>query len=130
MSKNFDPKIGAATKFQPGHEYKARPRPWRDALMRVLARRKAMVTVDEHVQEMLALDAIAEQCVERALKGDKDSIMEIANRVDGKPAQQLVHTGDEEGGPVKYQRIERVIVDPARPPDATDTDGASVPSVH
>jgi hypothetical protein len=33
---------------------------------------------------------------------------EYGDREDGKPAQALIHTGDEEGGPVRVEKIELV----------------------
>lgn len=57
------------------------------------------------------LRTIAAKLIEKAQGGDMQAIQELANRTDGKVAQQIVHTGDEEGGPVQ-SRIELIIVDP------------------
>lgn len=57
------------------------------------------------------LRAVADALIEKATTGDVQAIREIADRLDGKVAQQVIQTGDEEGGPV-VQRIEHVIVDP------------------
>ncbi len=43
-----------------------------------------------------ALDAVALQLVDQGLAGEQWAICEIANRLDGKPAQQIVHSGDSE----------------------------------
>lgn len=59
-----------------------------------------------------ALRTIAAKLIEKAMQGDLQAIQELANRSDGKVAQQVIHTGDEEGGPVR-NRIELIIVDPA-----------------
>lgn len=58
-----------------------------------------------------ALRMIAQKLIDKASGGDLAAIQELANRTDGKVAQQLIHTGDEEGGPVQ-SRVEMVIVDP------------------
>jgi hypothetical protein len=54
---------------------------------------------------------IAKQLIAKATAGEMQAIQELANRTDGKVAQQLIHTGDEDGGPLVH-RIERVVVDP------------------
>jgi hypothetical protein len=53
------------------------------------------------IQAGQALDKIAELVVMKALLGDKDSIAEIGNRLDGKPAQSVTVDGDGDGGPIK-----------------------------
>lgn len=58
------------------------------------------------------LRRIAEKVALLAEEGDMAAIKEIGDRLDGKPAQTTVVQGDEEGGPVRFQKIERVIVDP------------------
>ena len=52
----------------------------------------------------------ARQLLER---GDPLAIRELADRLDGKVPQALV--GDDEHPPMKVERIERVITDPANP---------------
>lgn len=47
------------------------------------------------------LRQVADALIEKAATGDVQAIKEIADRLDGKPAQQVVHSGDDEGGPVK-----------------------------
>lgn len=88
-------------------------KPWRDALM---------LALNEADGDRKRLRAVAEKCVAQALNGDMQAIKEVADRLDGKPAQQQIHTGDEDGGPVTIQHIERVIIDPANP------DSPSVPA--
>lgn len=79
-------------------------KPWRDALNMALKD-----------QDGLALRRIAEKTVAFAEAGEQWAVKEIADRMDGKAVQQQIVTGDEEGGPVRIERIETVIVDPANP---------------
>ena len=51
--------------------------------------------------------------LERAAEGDIAAFNVFADRLDGKPAQQLIHAGDPEN-PVAYHKVENVIVDPKR----------------
>jgi hypothetical protein len=99
-----------------GNQNAAKAKRWQDALVKALARYS---NDDGKIQAGQALDKIAEVVVMKALAGDKDSIIEIGNRLDGKPAQALIHQGDEEGGPVKVEKIERVI----RRADAANRNG-------
>lgn len=70
--------------------------------MRALARKSGSVEA--------GLDAAADKLAMMAIDdGDRWALEEIGDRVDGKPAQALIHQGDEDGGPVKVERIERVI---------------------
>lgn len=57
------------------------------------------------------LHRIAERLVAEAMAGDSWAIQQVADRLDGKPAQAIIG-GDEDDPAVKVlQRIERVIVD-------------------
>lgn len=77
-------------------------KPWRDAL-----------TLALKDGDGLKLRKIAEAVVSLAETGDMQAIKEIGDRMDGKPAQQTIVTGDEDGGAVNLiHRIERTIVDP------------------
>lgn len=62
-------------------------------------------------EDRKALRDVAKKLIEKASGGDMQAIQELANRTDGKVAQQVIHTGDEEGGPIAA-RVEMVIVDP------------------
>ena len=55
-----------------------------------------------------ALRRIARKLLEQAYTGDIAAIKEVADRLDGKVAQLI--GGDDEAGPVRFARIERVIV--------------------
>ena len=71
-----------------GNTNSAKAKPWQKALERALARHGG--DVDS------GLNPLAEKVLKLALDGDKDAWQEIANRLDGKPAQQLIHSGDSE----------------------------------
>jgi len=93
--------------FQPGQSGnpggRPKTKPFRDALKRVL---------DEAGKDDERLRLIAEALLGKAATGDVQAIKEIADRLDGKPAQAIVG-GDDEDSPIKLiQKIERVIVDP------------------
>lgn len=77
-------------------------KPWRDALNMALKD-----------GDGLRLRRIADAVVTLAETGDMQAIKEIGDRLDGKPAQQTIVTGDEDGGALNLvHRIERIIVDP------------------
>lgn len=63
------------------------------------------------------LDKVCDRLVAMMAEGStaedfKWAFEQVANRLDGKPAQQVVLNGDEDGGPVKVQTIEIKAVDP------------------
>ena len=78
---------------------------WREALMLVLNR-----PLDEaQPKGRTNLDKLVLKQFELASAGDSQSIRDIADRLDGKPAQAIV--GDNEADPLNIiQRIERVII--------------------
>lgn len=84
-------------------------KPWRDAL-----------TLAIKDGDGLKLRRIADAVVTLAETGDMQAIKEIGDRLDGKPAQQTILTGDEDGGPVQIHKIETVIVDPKFNDNASD----------
>lgn len=71
----------------------------RDALM--VALKREALSAEGKPTKKLAL--IADALVDKACEGDVAAIKEIGDRVDGKPAQALEHTG-EGGGPVEIVR--------------------------
>ena len=85
---------------------------WREALERALAR--SCKTKAKTVGA--GLDKIADIVVKEALDGNKDAWQEIANRLDGKHAQSVQLSGDEDN-PV-ITRIETVIRKPDGNTDA------------
>jgi hypothetical protein len=96
-----------------GNQNAAKAKRWQDALHKALAR---FQTEDGKVKAGEALDKIAEMVVLKALAGDKDSIAEIGNRLDGKPHQSVQLDGDGEGGPVNLSlAVAYAQPDPASP---------------
>lgn len=92
-----------------GNNNAGKGKDWNDALRYALANYEDK---DKAVERGKALKKIAMKVVEKAIEGDKDSIQEIGNRLDGKPAQSIV---GEEDNPLKIlHRIERTIVDPKK----------------
>lgn len=76
-------------------------KPFRDALRMELA-----AAGEDHK----ALRRIARQLIASAEQGELQAIKELADRIDGKPAQAIIG-GDEDDPPITV--IERRIVDPA-----------------
>jgi hypothetical protein len=69
-----------------GNQNAAKGRRWANAL------REALITYEDPermIQAGQALGRIAQRVVLMALDGDKDVISEIANRLDGRPRQQI-----------------------------------------
>lgn len=64
-----------------------REKPWRDMLM---------LAVNEADGDRKKLRKLADALVEKALEGDVSAIKEIGDRIDGKPKQQIEHSGDAE----------------------------------
>lgn len=83
-------------------------KPFRDALNIVI--NEAMEV--EGVGAVKRLRLIAVALAAKAMEGDVGAIREIADRLDGKAVQQTILNGDDDGGPVVIEKVERVIVDP------------------
>ena len=79
-------------------------RPWRQAIERALAKRS-------RVDQVEALDALAEKFLSVVESGDVSAIREFGDRLDGKPAQVIAGPG-EDGQHTVLTRIEEVVVDP------------------
>jgi hypothetical protein len=93
---------------QPGNTNSKRSnRLWADTIRRVLAQGA----------DPDRIRRLAEALVSKAEEGDMSALKELGDRLDGKAAQQVFVNGDEEGGPVKIERIKRIIVDPRGPTD-------------
>jgi len=58
------------------------------------------------------LRRIAERLIDKAADGDIAAMKELGDRLDGKAAQAIALTG-EDGGSVKFEVIERRIVNPS-----------------
>jgi hypothetical protein len=67
-----------------GNRNAAGAKRWEMALVKALARFE-----NDDITAGEALDRIAMVVVEKALHGDRDSILELANRLNGKPVQQV-----------------------------------------
>lgn len=72
-----------------GNQNGAKGRLWLDAIRRALAR-KAEGDLSS------GIDKLAEKLVAAAESGDQWALLEIGNRLDGKPAQSLTVAGDAE----------------------------------
>ena len=59
------------------------------------------------------LRAAAEKLLDLAASGEQWAVKELADRMDGKAAQALSLTG-EDGGPVRFEEIKRVVIDPSK----------------
>lgn len=89
---------------QPGNQNAAKGKKWSAAIERALCKRSGKSLVD-------ALDDLAVKFIEAVEKGDLAAFKELGDRLEGKAAQAI--TGPD-GGPVQLEKIERVIVDPAK----------------
>lgn len=65
---------------------------------------------------------IADALVTKAISGDVQAIREVADRIDGKPAQAIIG-GDDDDAPVRLETIRRIIVGASG-----HSDGGSIPS--
>lgn len=88
---------------QPGNQNAVKAKRWQKALERALAR-SSNKDVDA------GLDTIADQVVKDAQSGNKDAWKEVADRMDGKVAQDVTLAGDKDR-PV-IAEIRHIIVDP------------------
>lgn len=75
---------------QPGNKNGSKNAPWRSAIERALAKRSR---VDQHE----ALDQLAEKFLSLCDGGDVSAMRELGDRLEGKPKQQIVATGIEDG---------------------------------
>ena len=80
-----------------GNQNAARAKRWREAVLRALSRANGNVDA--------GLDTAADKLVALAADGDKWAIDHIADRLDGKPKQESILSGDEEGGPVRHEIV-------------------------
>ena len=84
-----------------GNQNAAKGKEWSEAIRYALKNYEK-----DKIKRGMALKAIAQKVVEKALDGDKDCWQEIGNRLDGKPAQAI--TGPD-GGPVEIKKVEWVV---------------------
>lgn len=86
-----------------GNRNGAKEKPWVAAINRALAK-KSLVAQKEY------LDDLAEKLLDSCSDGNLGALQELGNRLDGKPAQALTVSGDEDNPLRMVQRIERSIV--------------------
>jgi hypothetical protein len=77
-------------------------KPYRDALRRAIAR------AEQNKNDPHALDRIAEKHLARAAAGDVQAIKELADRLDGKPAQSIIGGDDDDPAVKLITRVEIV----------------------
>lgn len=91
-----------------GNQNALRGRVWRQAIERALERRSLSRT--DGIKE---IDALAEQLLTLVAAGDLGALKEFGDRIEGKSPQPI--GGDDELPPIRTEKIERTIVDPANP---------------
>ncbi len=64
---------------------------WTAAIQRALERREKCRS--DGIKE---IDMLAEELIKAVASGDLAALKEFGDRMEGKPAQQLIHTGDSE----------------------------------
>lgn len=93
-------KRGGAPK---GNKNAAKDALWRKALVAAL---EVYEDKDRGIERGKALEELARQCVSDAFSADaklrQEARQEIANRLDGKPAQAVMVSGDAEGDAIKH----------------------------
>jgi hypothetical protein len=92
--------------FQPGQSGNpsGRPaKPFTAALLRIVEKKKIANDPDGRA----LLDAIAQQLVAKASKGDLASIRELADRIEGTPQRSITLGGDGSGIPIEIASMTR-----------------------
>ena len=74
-----------------GNKNATKGRPWRDAIDRALVIRER-----SRIDGKAALDALAEQLLLKCDDGDISALKELGDRIEGKSAQALTISGDED----------------------------------
>jgi hypothetical protein len=93
---------------QPGNDNATKGALYNSALKRALARSGGNVDG--------GLNKVCDNLVKAAIDGEQWAIKEIADRIDGRPAQtQILEGGDK---PITIDSIVRKIIDPAQHPDS------------
>jgi hypothetical protein len=78
-----------------GNQNALKARLWRDAVLREVARQGGSLAD--------GLAKAAAMLFQHAVNGEQWAVKELGDRIDGKPAQMLIHNGDEDGGPVQVE---------------------------
>ena len=80
--------------FQPGNQLGKKYGLWRAALDRAIVQ-----------EDGKRLRAAAEKLLDMAAEGDLGAIKELGDRIDGKPAQAVIMSGDEDAAPVQVRAV-------------------------
>lgn len=92
-----------------GNQYGRRGAQWRKALERALARvGDDQGEMDKRQAMRYGLDKVANTVVAQAMEGNKDAWMEIANRLDGKPRQEI-EFGENPDNPLPREIVVRIV---------------------
>jgi hypothetical protein len=94
-----------------GNQNAAKAKLWHAAILRALDKRGCG-------DRLKALDELAEKLLVAVETGDLAALKEFGDRIDGKPAQAVTVSGDEDS-PLVISTIERKIVRP----NTTDSNG-------
>lgn len=73
-----------------GNQNASKSKPWEQAIKRALARRA-------QGDQQEALNRLAEKFLDAVEKGDLAAFRELGDRLDGKPKQQILSTGPDDG---------------------------------
>lgn len=84
-----------------GNQNAKKAKRWESALTRALAK------IGDGQGVEAGLDKVAEQLVSAAVAGEQWALLEIGNRMDGKPAQVIV--GDDDSPPVSIRGMIELI---------------------
>lgn len=86
-----------------GNQFAAKGKRWQRAIEKALEARSS------RKDELDALEALAESLLKRCDEGDLQALKELGDRIDGKSAQSMTISGDEDS-PLVIKSIERHIV--------------------
>ena len=89
---------------QPGNQNAANGKKWKAAIDRALAERS-------RVAQKEALDLLAEKLLAKCDEGDLSALKELGDRIDGKAAQSLEHSGPN-GGAIPFTGLDWNCVPP------------------
>lgn len=103
---------------QPGNDNAKSGTEWRSSIKRALTR-FASASGDKEPTYRKGIDKIADELVKAAANGDRWAIEEIGNRADGKPAQSVTVSGDEDN-PLFPTQVNVNVVTPEKRIDPTD----------
>lgn len=78
-----------------GNQNARKGKPWQAAINRALEKRSK-------VDQMHALDELAERLLRACDEGDITALKELGDRLDGKPAQAIVGADD---GPIRFELL-------------------------